>query len=398
MHPVKEIREEKSDKLKDKKIILGITGSIAAVESFYLCRELIRHGADVIPIMTEASTKIIHPNSIEYASGHRPIVNLTGDVEHVSFCNGDSSDRVDAVIVSPCTSNTLSKIAHGISDNPITACVTTAEGSEIPVILIPAMHLAMYKNPAVEKNVAIVKKRGITIIDPSVERSRVRIADVDKIIHNVIRIVGNKKLDKRKILIIGGATAESIDDIRVITNRSSGKMAISLAVNAFEMGADVELWIGWSKEDIPPYIATKRFESVEELTDMIKPKIMKRFDTVIVCAAISNYVPERYRGKISSSRENLNINMKKAPSVIGIIKKIKPTMNVVAFKAEEDEEKIADIAFKFLIENKVDLVIANTVDSFGKDKSGIWIVSKNGVIAEKNGEKDKLAREILTRV
>ncbi|HEC72138.1 MAG TPA: hypothetical protein ENI36_00875, partial [Thermoplasmatales archaeon] len=119
MHPVEEIKGEKSNKLSNKRIVVGITGSIAAVETVKLCRELIRHGAEVYPVMTESATKIIHPDALEFATGKKPILRLTGKIEHVELC-GKTRNPADLLLIVPCTANTISKIALGIDDTPVT--------------------------------------------------------------------------------------------------------------------------------------------------------------------------------------------------------------------------------------------------------------------------------------
>jgi phosphopantothenoylcysteine decarboxylase/phosphopantothenate--cysteine ligase len=138
MHPSDEIRGVKSNKLSDKRIVLGVTGSIAAVECVKLSRELIRHGAQVFPVMTHSATRIIHPDSLEFATGNKPIIELTGKTEHVSFC-GLVKEPVNLLIISPCTANTISKIARGIDDTSVTTFATTAVGSGVPILIVPAM-------------------------------------------------------------------------------------------------------------------------------------------------------------------------------------------------------------------------------------------------------------------
>ena len=140
MHPADEIRGSKSNKLAKKKIVLGVTGSIAAVETVKLARELIRNGAEVFPVMTKSATKIIHPDALWFATGNKPIVELSGATEHVSFC-GRVKYPADLLLISPCTANTISKIAHGIDDTTVTTFASTAIGSSVPIMIVPAMHL-----------------------------------------------------------------------------------------------------------------------------------------------------------------------------------------------------------------------------------------------------------------
>lgn len=395
MHPVEEIRGEKSNKLKNRRIVLCLTGSIAAVESFYLCRELIKHGADVVPVMSEAATRIIHPDTMEFASGNKPILSLTGKVEHVSLCG--ENKEVDLILVSPCTANTLSKIVLGISDNPVTACVVTGEKAGIPIMIVPAMHLSMYKNPAIVKHLKEAKRR-FDIVEPSIKDDRLRIAEVDKIVGRVKRILGNNDLEGKNVLVIGGASVEAVDDIRILTNRSSGKMSIALAVDAFERGADVELWHGRVSENVPAYIKTKEFESVNDLLKMINSASLKRFNVVIVCAALANYIPKRYNGKIPSNKEDLRIELTKAPYIISNIRKKNRKARIVAFKAEERSRDIERRAMEFMNKNGVDMVVANTLSAFGTDDSEIWIVGKDRKILHIKGNKRLLAEKIITSV
>ena len=326
MHPSEEIRFEKSTKLKDKKICLCLTGSVACVESFYLCRDLIRHGAEVNVFMTESSTRLIHPDLMEFASGRKPILELTGKTEHITLCSD-----CDLVIVSPCTADTISKVALGIADNPVTTCVATALGYKIPVIVVPAMHLSLMKNKAVENNIEKLERLGCKILKPRIENGRAKIADRETIIANAIRLVGKDDLKGKSVLIIGGASAEKIDDIRVLTNRSSGKFSVELAREVFERGADVELWHGWMKEEIPPYIKARYFESVNDLLSMIKD--IKGFDFIVVCAALSNYIPSGVEGKIPSGIKGLTIDLNVAPNILNGILKMGKGEKVVAFKA-----------------------------------------------------------------
>ena len=186
MHPVNDIKSVKSEDLAKKKIVLAITGSIAAVETVKLARELIRHGADVIPVISKAGCKIIHPDSIWFATGNQPITQLTGAVEHVSCC-GDVKGRADLLLVCPATANTISKMALGIDDTPVTTFATTAIGTGIPVIVVPAMHGTMYRHPVIKKNIDVLKQMGVTIVDPRLEENKAKIADLDRVVIEVKR-------------------------------------------------------------------------------------------------------------------------------------------------------------------------------------------------------------------
>ncbi len=396
MHPADEIRGIKSKKLFKKRIVLGVTGSIAAVESIKLARELIRHGADVYPVMTKASTRIIHPDSLEFATSNKPILELTGQTEHVSFC-GLIKDPVDLLLISPCAANTISKIALGIDDTPVTTFATTAMGSGISIIIVPAMHLSMYNHKVVQENIDKCKKVGISFVDPVVFGNKAKMPSVDEIVANVIRKIGKQDLQKKNILVIGGATAEPVDDIRVLTNRSSGKTAVALAKNAFERGANVELWYGYSEEPVPPYISIKKFETVKDLLNLLKNNDLK-FDSIVVCSAIADYLPKKQKGKIPSGKIKLDLELSPAPKIIQKIRSIAPESKLIAFKVEHNKENLKEKAYQLLKKNHLDFVIGNTISAFGKDENEILIINKKGESIHKKDKKEELANYILDTV
>jgi len=397
MHPSDEIRGVKSNRLSKKRIVLGVTGSIAAVECVKLSRELIRHGAEVFPVMTRSATKIIHPDALEFATGNKPIVELTGKTEHVSFC-GMVKEPVDILLISPCTANTLSKIARGIDDTSVTTFATTAIGTGIPILIVPAMHLSMYDHKVVQGNIEKCRKIGIKFIVPLIAGNKAKIADVDEIVAYVIREIGRRDLAKKKVLIIGGSTAEFIDDVRIVTNLSSGKTAVSLAKNAFYRGAEVELWYGMSREIVPNYIKTVNFESLDDILKLLKTKNLKKFDVIIICAALTDYIPKKQRGKIPSGKKKLVLEMSPAPKIIARLRKIVPNSKIMGFKVEEDKNKLRGKALMLLEKNSLDFVVANTISGFGRDENEIWIFDKKGKVIHTKGTKDILADNILDTV
>jgi len=394
MHPAEELRGKKNNKLLHKRIVLGITGSIAAVECVKLARELIRHGATVYPVMTPSATRIIHPDAVEFATGHKPVIQLSGQTEHVSWC-GLVQDPVDLLLISPCTANTISKIARGIDDTPVTTCATTAIGSGVPILLVPAMHLSMYDHKIVQKNIDICKEHGVLFLDPFISGNKAKSPEIQEIVKTVIRTIGKRDLQKKKILIIGGATAEPIDDIRVLTNRSSGKTAVALSIDAFERGADVELWYGYAQEPVPSFVAVKRFETVHDLFVLLKSKDAKKFDGVIVCAAIANYIPKKQTGKIPSGKQSFAIDCVQAPVVLETLRLLIPHAKIVAFKTEEKKKDVTRRTQQLLTKFRLDAAIGNTLAGFGGDSNEILLLTKRGKSTWKKGKKEELASVIL---
>ena len=397
MHPVNDIKETKSIFLKNKKIVLAITGSIAAVETVKLARELIRHGAEVVPVMTKSAIKIIHPDALWFATGKKPIVELTGETEHVSYL-GRVKKPADLLLICPATANTISKISHGIDDTTVTTFATTAIGSKIPIIIVPAMHLSMYDHTIIQKNIENLKNIKLHFIEPNIEKNKAKLPSIERIVSNVIKTIGKNDYKSKNVLVIGGPTSEYIDDIRIITNISSGKTAVNISKNAFFRGANVEIWYGQGKKNIPSFIKKTDFFSIDDIKKLIEKENLRDFDYIFLCAAISDYKPIKYKGKIPSKKEKLLIELKPTEKIISIIRKKAPNSKIIGFKVEEAIKNLKDKSLELLKENNIDFVIANTISGFESDENKIWIISKKGKSFCKKAKKEKLANFILDKV
>jgi len=329
MHPSEEIYCEKSSRLRGKTIVLGITGSIAATECFSVIRELIRHGAKVIPVMTPSAAKLAAPDAIEFAAGVRPILELTGQTEHVTHLGGPSA--ADLFLVYPATASTISKMAQGIDDTAVTSMAIIALGGRIPIAVAPAMHELMLNNPAVSKNLKTLAEWGVHIIGPHRDGVRARAASNEEIVSWAVKLLSRNDLLGRRILVIGGRSEEPIDSMRMITNRSTGMMALALAKRAFERGADVELWMGGCSVELPKFLKLRRFSAASDLADMLD---LVDHDIVIVPAALADFTPlEKTVGKIPSDKP-FDVKLKPVPKVLPMIRK--KCKNVIGFKAESD--------------------------------------------------------------
>jgi phosphopantothenoylcysteine decarboxylase/phosphopantothenate--cysteine ligase len=395
MHPVKEIYCTKSQKLKGKRIVLGITGSIGAVESIKLARELIRNGADVHPVMTQAAQKIIHPYSLEFATGNPPITEIDGKVQHVAYC-GEVEDKADMLLIAPSTANTISKIAFGIDDTTVTTFATTAIGSKIPVVIVPAMHGSMYNHPIVLENIEKLRSIGVTVIEPKLEEKKAKMPQIWEITENVMRILGPTDLHGKKVLVIAGSTEEEIDDIRIITNRSSGKTGIELVLSAFERGAEAELWMGRCSVHIPNFVKVKRFKRTDDILDMVDEI---NHDIVIIPAAISDYSPKKHEGKIPSGQQELSIPLKPNPKIIEKIKEVSDGI-VVGFKAESEipKDELLTRAKNRMVELDLDLMIANDISETTSKENHVYILGRDGKNEELTGKKQEIAGKILDRI
>jgi len=389
MHPSEEIYCEKSNRLRGKTIVLGITGSIAATECFAVIRDMVRHGAKVVPVMTESATKLVAPDAIEFASGMKPIVSMTGQTEHIKYL-GDPT-AADLFIIYPATANTLSKIAMGIDDTSVTSMATVAIGSNIPVAVAPAMHLFMYANPAVVKNMETLRSWGVHVIGPHSDGIRAKAASRDEVVSWAIKLLSRNDLWGKRVLVIGGRSEEPIDSMRMITNRSTGQMAVALAQRAFERGAEVELWMGGHTVPLPDFIPVRRFTTVSDLVKMVDSI---DHDMVIVPAALADFTPsEAKEGKIPSDK-SFEMVLQPVPKVLPLIRK--KCDKVVGFKAESGLD-LKDLEIKAktrMNEYGLTAVVANDIDDAGRSTSSVILVTER---ASRNitGTKAEVSDDIL---
>lgn len=386
---------ESSKSFEGKTIILGITGSIAAVRCVELARELRRHGASVHAVMTDAARKIIHPEGVRYATCNPVITEITGDVEHVKFCG--IGGKASILLIAPCTANTIGKIAHGIDDTPVTTFAVTAFSSRIPILIVPAMHESMYDNPIVIENIGKLTELGVEFINPIIEEGAAKIAVQEEIVLRVERALGGKKLAGKRILITGGATAEAIDPIRILTNRSSGKTGIELAFEAFRRGADVTLvhrgCIGIQG------ICEFHAESAENMMNTVLEELGRGYDLLISAAAISDFTLLPSKSKIKSDKE-ITLAMKPAPKLIREVRRKYPEMRIIGFKAETGvtEDELVSRARKSMEESKLSMVIANDVahGGMGTVDNDVYII--DGSVMRIRGTKQMIAKEIMDKV
>ena len=396
-HPSKDIVETKGTILRGKTICLCLTGSVAVITAPIVARELMRLGAEVITVMSRAATELINPSIMHWATGNPVITKLTGAVEHV-FLAGDrpnASGKADLILVCPATSNTISKIANGIDDTPVTTVVSTAFGSDLPIVVVPAMHESMF-HPIIEQNIIKLKKYGIDILGPRISEGKAKVAKVEDVIDRVIDLVIAKKdLEGMKVLITAGPTREAIDSVRFVSNRSSGRMGIELAKEAAARGADVLLIAGKCMVKIPEYIETINVVSTEDFIKTVKDELSyKDYNFFISAAAISDYKPvECIDGKISSHNvEELQVNMKLTPKIIDVARKKNYKAFIVAFKAESNisRSELINRAYERLLKSDADLIVANDIGredvGFMSKDNEVYIIDKQKHIThvEKN--------------
>ena len=393
MHPTLMNKGIKGDSLSGKTILLGVTGSVAAVKTVELARSLIRRGADVYVVMTKAAQMLIHPYALHYATGHETICEITGGIEHVRFLG--IGGIADLFLIAPCTANTIGKIASGIDDTTVTTFAGTALGSKIPMLIVPAMHESMYDHPIILENVEKLKKVGVGFIGPRFERGVAKISNIDDIIMSVERALSPGLLKGKKIIITSGATVEPIDPIRVITNRSSGKTGLEIAKEAFRQGADVVLV---HKGDLSlEGIKEIRVESASEMCDAVLGELKRGYDAVISSAAISDFTAENVSLNKIRSGKSITLKLVSTKKLLLEVKKAFPEVKVVGFKAEVncEEDDLIEYAKNLMDSTKLDLVVANDVSKggMGTEDNEVFIIDNK--IKHVKGPKYLIAKEII---
>ncbi|RLF71340.1 MAG: bifunctional phosphopantothenoylcysteine decarboxylase/phosphopantothenate--cysteine ligase CoaBC [Thermoplasmata archaeon] len=398
VHPAERIKGSKSNLLEGKRIILGITGSIGAVECVRLARELIRHGADVIAVMTESAKEILSPESMFFATGKPPITKLGGGVEHVTFAGEEEAEK-SLLLIAPATANTIGKIATGIDDTPVTTFATVALGSGMPILIAPAMHAAMYRNPAVVKNIEYLKELGVEFIPPREEEGKEKFPDVETVFLHVLRAFRGGPGRGEAALVIGGASEEPIDEMRVVSNRSTGKTASEIAKALFVEGFEVALLWGRTTTPPPKVGEITGFRRVEELIELLEKMKGREFHFIFMPAALSDFIPESREGKIPSGGELL-LRMRSAPKVLNLLRELFPSAHIVAFKAVggDDRKVMEREALSYIKEGRADFVAANMLKDVKEESTRITLYWRDGALGSFEGDKFRVATALVKAV
>ncbi|MGV8126379.1 MAG: bifunctional phosphopantothenoylcysteine decarboxylase/phosphopantothenate--cysteine ligase CoaBC [Methanothrix sp.] len=382
-----------SHTLAGKTIVVAVTGSIAAVRAVDLIRDLIRRGAEVHCVMSRAAEQILHHYALEYASSHPVVREITGKVEHVQFCGVGGA--ADLLLVVPATANTIGKMACGIDDTAVTTFATTALGSGKPVAVVPAMHEAMYRHPAVLKNLETLRQMGVCLIDPRLEEGKAKIADNASIVWEVERLLGPGDLAGKRIVITSGSNAEAIDPIRILTNRASGKTGTALALEARRRGAEVVL-VHRFLQELP--VRQVYAGSAAEMLDAVMAEVEKGCHALISAAAVADYTLDRQAEKIKSGQD-LSLHLTPTPKIIKKVREAYPELKIVGFKAETDlgDEELIQRAEESMQSAHLDLMVANDVSrgGMGTDDNRVIIIDRQGRRTEAAGQKSLIAEAII---
>ena len=397
MHPSHDIRGTKGTELAERKIALCVTGSVAAAKCPELARELMRRGANVRVVMSPHATRLITPQLMHWATGNEVIAELTGKLEHVEL-----AQWADLILTAPATANTLSKVACAIDDTPVTSVISVALGLGKPVVMVPAMHASMYQHKLLQENLARLRLAGIHVLEPRLEEGRAKLPGVQEIISFVIESLGPRDMQSMRVLVTAGPTIEPIDPIKLITNRSSGKMGIVVARAAAARGAEVTLIYGPGSETPPANVKLIRVQTTAEMGDAFGRELGSRHDVIVSAAAAQDLAVELPAKQKLRHSEPVTLKLVPAPRVLDGVRKLAPDAFVVGFKTEYDvsDEELLEAAKDKLGEG-LDMVVANDVArsgaGFGVDTNEVIIVTPSGSKSMR-ATKAEIARVILDAV
>jgi phosphopantothenoylcysteine decarboxylase/phosphopantothenate--cysteine ligase len=369
--------------LRNKVVVLGVTGSIAAYKAAEIASQLTQSGAKVNVIMTEEAVQFISAFTFRAITG-RPVVtemfDLTSEfsIEHVSLAKA-----ADMVVIAPATANIIAKLAAGIADDML-CCTVLA--TKAPVLIAPAMETNMYTNPITQDNLSKLKARDFVIVGPATgwlasgRDGSGRLADVNDIIDTMHRVLGSGgDLAGRHIVVTAGGTQEPIDPVRYISNRSSGKMGYALAEAARDRGANVTLIAAPTSLPEPVGINAIRVGTAEEMRKVVE-NAAPRADALIMAAAVADYRPIRAaKDKIKKGKAGLTLELERTPDILGSVKE---DLIKVGFAAESSN--LVENAKKKLKQKRLDFIVANDITArdsgFGTDTNRVTIIDRKGKV------------------
>lgn len=384
--------------LRNKSILLGVTGGVAAYKAVDLIRRLREEGSSVTVIMTEAAKNFITPLSLEVASQDRVYSDLfSNPMAHITL-----PFNADIMVIAPATANIIGKFARGIADDLLSTSLLSFRGK---VIIAPAMNWRMYENPIFQKNLRYLLSRGVIRVGPEKgglacgEEGMGRMSDVSEIIEAIRYSITKKDLVKEKVIVTAGPTREYLDPVRFISNRSSGRMGYAIAGAALRRGAEVTLISGHSSLNLPKGVNFIRVETAADMFEAVN-KELNLSTVLIMSAAVSDFMPsKKFKNKIEKSGELL-LKLNKTPDILSEVGKKKNRPFIIGFAAEAGRG--VERAEKKLKEKNMDMIIFNDVTEVGSgfdvDTNKVVIIDKEKKMKLPLMSKNSVADAILDRL
>lgn len=392
--------------MKGKKIILGITGSIAAYKACYIIRGLIKKGAEVQVVITPAGKEFITPITLSALTSKPVISEFFAQRDGTWNSHVDLGLWADAVVIAPATASTIGKMANGIADNML---ITTYLSAKAPVFIAPAMDLDMFAHPATQKNLDILRSYGNHIIEPTSGELASHLVGKGRMEEpeNIIAVLenffaSNKELSGKKVLITAGPTYEKIDPVRFIGNYSSGKMGFALAEECAERGADVTLIAGpVNIETHNPNVKRINVESAAEMYEAAM-KLYPESNVGILCAAVADFSAENVAAqKLKRGEDGLTLKLKPTQDIAAALGKIKRENQLLIGFALETTDETANAQSKLQRKN-LDFIVLNSLRDTGAgfrhDTNQISIIDRDGKIDYELKSKKEVAIDIIDRL
>lgn len=390
---------------KGKTVVLGVSSSIAAYKAAGIASALVKKGCDVNVIMTQNATKFISPITFEELTKHKCLVdtfdrNFEYNIAHIAL-----AQKADVFIIAPATANVIGKIANGIADDMLT---TTIMAAKCPKIIAPAMNTNMYENPIVQANLKKLEGYGYTVISPADGRlacgtvGKGKLPDENVILDYIEKALTDKlDLSGKKVLVTAGATRESIDPVRYITNHSSGKMGYAIAKAAMLRGADVTLISGVTSLSPVPFVKTVDVVSAQDMFEAVT-EFADENDIIIKSAAVADFSPSDIKdNKIKKSEGNLVIELEKTNDILKHIGQNKRANQIICGFSMETENMIENSKQKLERKN-LDMIVCNNLKDEGAgfqcDTNKVTIITKDSVEPLALMSKGEVAEEILNRI
>ena len=390
-------------RLHDKKVVVGITGSIAAYKAADLVRRLQDEGAEVRVVMTKAACEFITPLTLQALSGFPVATDLLDPSQEASMGHITLARWADWIVIAPASADTLARLVHGRSDDLLSALCLA---SESPLAVAPAMNNKMWENPATQNNINILQSRDIHIIGPGSgiqacgELGEGRLIEPLDLVAELVQLMVPAKLQGKRVLITAGPTYEPIDPVRFIGNRSSGKMGFAVAKAAIEAGATVTLISEPVHLPTPTGAERVNVETAGQMFDAVMTDI-EQFDIFIACAAVADYKPELTEAnKIKKTKHaDLQLNLKATQDIVSTVAEQKTRPFIVGFAAET--QSVLDYAQEKLQRKKLDMIAANQVGDgvgFAVDHNSLQVLWKSGSQMLPLAPKKQLARDLMTLI
>lgn len=387
--------------LKNKHIIIGVTGSIAAYKIATLCSMLKKAQADVTVIMTQNATNFIHPLTFETLTGNKCLIdtfdrNFRYDVEHVELAK-----QADVFLIAPASANVIAKAAHGLADDMLT---TTFLAAECPKLVAPAMNTRMYKNPITQDNMKTLEKYGMTVITPQTgylacgDVGEGKMPEPEALFEYIAYALSDKDLAGKKVLVSAGPTKEALDPVRFISNHSSGKMGYSIAKAAARRGAEVVLVSGTVNLETPLLVRRIDIVSAEDMKNAIFAEA-DTADIVVMAAAVADYRPKEVAPeKMKKKDDDLSVSLERTTDILAALGARKRAGQFLCGFAMESENLIDNAKGKLQKKN-LDLIVANNIRTkgagFAVDTNVVTLIDAAGMRELPLMSKEALANEIL---